>query len=355
MRNPRSVRRGYLIGLAAAVLFGLSAPVSKVLLDRVEPQLLAGLLYLGAFLAVGPTAWVRRSRAAEAPLQRRDVPRLAVVVLSGGVAAPVLLLLGLERVSGVTGSLLLNLEGTLTLVIGVVVFREHLGLRGLGGAVLIFTGAAALGLGGATGRVDAVGALLIGAACLGWAIDNNVTQTLTSRDPFAIVAVKAGVAAAVNIAVAVALGAGLPAVTVVIGAALLGSAAYGVSILLDAYALRALGAVRESAVFATAPFAGALLAVPLLAETWSTLDVVAAIVMAGGLVALVGERHDHRHFHEPLVHEHRHVHDEHHRHQHPAGVDSSEPHSHPHRHERLVHSHPHVSDAHHRHSHRDDG
>ena len=46
------------------------------------------------------------------------------MILAGGIVAPVLLLLGLERVSGVAGSLLLNLEGPFTIVIGVAIFRS---------------------------------------------------------------------------------------------------------------------------------------------------------------------------------------------------------------------------------------
>ena len=131
-----------------------------------------------------------------------------------------------------------------------------------------------------------------------------------------------------------------------------GAFAYGVSILLDAYALRMLGVAREAAVFATAPFAGALLAVPLLDERWTAVDIAAALAMAAGVVLLVSARHEHRHSHDPLLHDHRHVHDEHHRHEHRPGAAVVEPHSHPHRHEPLVHSHPHVSDVHHRHRHR---
>jgi len=116
-------RRGVLFGLAAAISFGVSAPLAKRLLDNVAPQMLAGLLYVGAFLAL--TMVGSRSRS-EARLRRADAPRMTLLILSGGVIAPVLLLLGLERVSGITGSLLLNLEGPLTIVIGVALFREHL-------------------------------------------------------------------------------------------------------------------------------------------------------------------------------------------------------------------------------------
>ena len=45
------------------------------------------------------------------------------------MVSPCLMLTGLTRVSGVTGSLLLNLEAPFTMAIAVLVFREHLGRR----------------------------------------------------------------------------------------------------------------------------------------------------------------------------------------------------------------------------------
>jgi drug/metabolite transporter (DMT)-like permease len=349
-RGMRAERSGYATALCAAVLFGASAPVSKLLLDHVGAQMLAGLLYLGAFLAVAP--FVRtRTRRGEASLRRADLPRLAGIAVAGGIVAPVLLMLGLERVNGVSGSLLLNLEGPLTVLLGIIIVHEHLGPRAALGSVVIFGGSAFMGLQGPGGNLDAVGGALIVAACLGWAIDNNLTQKLSIRDPFQIVAVKAGVAAIVNIGLALARGEALPALGVLAGALGLGACAYGISILLDAYALRALGAAREAAVFATAPFAGALLAIPLLAEWWTLGDVLAAVAMAVGVALLVGARHAHVHVHEPLVHDHRHVHDEHHQHQHAGDVDKSVAHSHAHRHDPLEHGHAHVSDVHHHHPH----
>ena len=54
----------------------------------------------------------------------------------------------------------------------------------------------------------------------------------------------------------------LPGLTIVALAMGVGFVSYGVSIVLDVYALRYVGAARESAYFATAPFAGAIAAVP---------------------------------------------------------------------------------------------
>ena len=127
---------------------------------------------------------------------------MILIVIAGGVVAPVLLLLGLDRVTGITGSLLLNLEGPLTIVVGVALFHEHLPRQALGGALVIFSGAFVLGLQTGDTHADWIGVLLIAAACGAWAIDNNLTRSLTVRDPRSIVRVKTGVAGTVNVALA---------------------------------------------------------------------------------------------------------------------------------------------------------
>jgi len=196
-----------------------------------------------------------------------------------------------------------------------------------------------------------VGIACIAAACACWGLDNNLTQSLTVRDPFSIVTVKTGVAALVNVTLALILGAGIPGASIIAGALVLGAVAFGMSVVLDAYALRLLGAARESAIFAVAPFVGALAAWPLLGEQFGVQEVVAGVIMALGVLAVLRERHEHLHEHDPLVHDHLHVHDAHHRHAHAPGTDPGEPHSHQHQHARLVHAHSHVSDVHHRHDH----
>jgi hypothetical protein len=114
-------------------------------------------------------------------------------------------------------------------------------------------------------------------------------------------------------------------------------------------ALRDLGTARAGAYFSTAPFAGALIAIPLLGETVTVTLVIAGVLMSAGVWLHLTEHHEHRHIHEALEHEHEHVHDEHHQHEHAEPVAG--PHTHPHRHEPLTHSHPHYPDAHHRHDH----
>jgi len=349
---------GAAAALAAAALFGVSAPLAKMLLPGTGPLPLAAFLYLGAGLGLTGVGALARARAGpgagprEARLRPRDLPRLAVVGAAGGIAGPLLMLLGLQRVSAVAGSLLLNLEAPLTILLAVALFGEHLGRRGAVAAVLIALGATLLGyLPGEAVRADWRGVAAIVAACLFWAIDNNATQRLAVRDPVAVARVKGLGAGACTLALALGTGLAMPPAPRILAALALGLVGYGLSVVLAVRALRTLGAARQAALFATAPFVGAVAAVPLLGERLGLRECAASGLMALGVTLLLGERHLHAHVHERLEHDHVHVHDEHHRHAHDDGVPADEPHAHPHVHAPLEHAHAHVSDVHHRHGH----
>jgi drug/metabolite transporter (DMT)-like permease len=280
---------------------------------------------------------------------RQDLPALAGMVVAGGIAGPLLLLFGLARLPGAQASLLLNLEAPLTIGLAVLVFGESLSLRELVGALVIVLGGAALSAGPGSGNSQWVGALAGAGACAAWALDNNLGQRLSLRDPVAVTRVKALAAGTVNIGLALAMGERLPPAPTLLGTLATGFLGYGLSIVLHLLAMRHVGAARQAAYFATAPFVGALAAVPMLGEQFGAPELGAGGLMAVGAILLVGARHDHRHGHEALQHDHAHVHDGHHLHEHDGAV--VEPHAHPHAHAQLVHDHPHLPDPHHRHRH----
>lgn len=343
---------GPVAGLAAAALFGASAPLAKLLVARVPAVLLAGLLYLGAGLALALVGAVRARVAPtrEAPLDRRDRLTLLAITALGGVVAPVLLVVGLARVSGLAAALLLNLEAPATIAIAVLVFREHLGARGALAIAAIVGGGGLLVWRPGALHADLAGVAAIGAACVVWGVDNNLTQRLSLKDPIAIVRAKTLGAACCTIPVALVHGATWPGAGVIAASIVLGAFSYGVSLLLDVYALRRLGAAREAAYFATAPFLGAALAVPLLGERLGPVELGGAALMAVGVALLLRERHAHVHTHEELEHDHLHTHDDgHHDHDHAEPLVG--PHAHVHRHAAVRHDHPHVPDLHHRHRH----
>ncbi|TAL27575.1 MAG: DMT family transporter [Alphaproteobacteria bacterium] len=344
---------GVPLALGSAALFGASTPLAKLLIGSIDPWMLAGLLYLGAGIGLAVYSRIKRIigvKTGEAPLRKADAPWLLLVILFGGVAGPVLLMLGLAQVEASAAALLLNLEGLATMLIAWVVFRENVDRRILLGAFAILAGAVLIswqGFGGGTG----VGMLLIAAACLSWGVDNNLTRKLSSADPVQIVTIKGLVAGGVNVGLATLHDTSLPPSSALVAAAVVGFFGYGVSIVCYVHALRHLGTARCGAYFSTAPFIGAALALLLFNEPLTWRLAAAGALMLWGVWLHVTEGHAHDHDHEEMTHEHAHTHDAHHQHEHGPDDPKGEPHVHVHTHKPLRHRHPHFPDLHHRHRH----
>jgi drug/metabolite transporter (DMT)-like permease len=347
-------RLGSALGVIAAALFGVSTPLAKRFLADVDPWLLAGLLYVGAgaglalldaAVRLGGIGW------REAAIPRAGWPWLGLALGVGGVAAPVLLMFGLVWTPASTASLLLTLEAVFTAALARLVFGESVGRRIGLGLVAISAGALVLGWTGAPTIGALAGPALIAAACLAWAIDNNLTRKVALADPLRIAFVKGSIAGVINAAIAAWRGAAWPAPQAIAGAAIVGFVGYGVSLVFFVLALRAVGAARTGAYFSLAPFFGAVAALGLLGERPTMRLAVAGGLMGLGAWLHLTEEHEHGHAHGEFAHEHRHRHDEHHAHRHEAGARLGEVHTHPHVHAGLLHRHPHFPDPHHDHRH----
>ena len=185
--------RSVAVALAAAALYALSTPFSKVLLADIAPNMMAALLYLGAGAGMTVLAFARVMRGDKAgaqgrPLERADTPYAAAMVALD-IAAPLLLMAGLSRSSAESVSLLNNFEIVATTLIARLAFGEWVAARtaaGIGAitlaCVLLSWDADAWGF--------SVGSLLTLAACVCWGIENNCTNRLSGCDPAHIVIIK---------------------------------------------------------------------------------------------------------------------------------------------------------------------
>jgi len=345
--------RGIVFALGSALLFGASTPLAKALVGTIDPLWLAGLLYAGSGLGLTLVLFVRVARDGRRnlTLPRADLAWLALTILCGGVLAPALFTFGLRLTSGAAASLLGNLENVMTVALAWFVFREHRSARVVAGMAAIVVACIILTWPTDAGAAGGAGAGLIALACLGWALDNNLTRKIAGNDATLLAAIKGGAGGAVNLTLAVLFAGHTPAAGAALAAGVLGFFGYGVSLVLFVIALRELGAARTGAYFATAPFVGVVTAFTVLGERPDVAFFIALPLMACGVWLHLTERHSHTHSHDRLVHDHPHRHDAHHRHEHAFPWDGSEPHQHEHVHEPLVHAHPHFPDLHHRHEH----
>ena len=332
--------------LFAALFFGASAPLSKLLLGETPPVLMAAFLYLGSGTGISLIKLSQRTTSdqKEAGIRRPDVKWLAGAILAGGILAPIILMISLQNTPASTASLLLNFEGVATTLIALLFFHESISGRAYAAIFAITLASIFLSTDFQGGFGLSLGALGVILACILWGVDNNFTRNISAKDPLIIVAWKGLVAGTFSLILGLLLGQQLPALTTILSILLLGFISYGLSTMLFIYSMRGLGAARTSALYGTAPLAGVLLSIMIFDDPLTLLFILAAIMMLIGAYLLANEEHAHFHIHMPVVHEHRHSHDEFHAH---GGIGMT--HSHEHEHPRTEHEHGHMPDTHHRH------
>ncbi len=338
--------------LTAAIFFGASAPFAKLLLGDISPVYLAAFLYLGSgtgisLLKLGQKI-SRPTQQVEAKIKKEDIKWLAGAILSGGVMAPIVLMVSLQNTPASTASLLLNFEGVGTTLIALLFFKEAISRRAWMAILVITLASVFLSTNFSEGFGLSLGALGIILACVLWGLDNNLTRNISGKDPLVIVAWKGMAAGTFSFLLTFLLGNAMPSFTSIISTMTLGFVSYGLSTILFILSMRGLGAARTSALYGTAPLAGVLLSIIIFAETPSFAYSLAGILMIVGALLLINEDHSHSHVHTALFHEHSHTHND------PAHAHDSittGAHSHEHEHAAEEHEHDHMPDIHHRHGH----
>ena len=347
--NVKTKHRAILYALLAAALYAINIPLSKLLLQRVQPAMMAAFLYLGAGVGLFLYGLVSGERKKVEHLTKADFPYTVGMILLD-IAAPVLLMLGLERTSSANASLLNNFEIVATSLIAALVFKEALSRRLVAAIALVTTASIVLSFEGEGSFQFNDGSLLILAAACCWGLENNCTRMLSGRSSVQITTIKGVFCGAGSLIVALVIGERFPAFPWIPAVMLLGFVAYGMSINFYIRAQKNLGAAKTSAFYSVAPFLGAILGMILLGERPGAQFYVGLAIMAAAAVLMgkdtIGVQHSHvhthvhshAHCHGDLIHTHEHTHV--HSHLHVHGEDEA---AHGHSHEKLEgheHTHP---------------
>lgn len=315
-----------LLAILAAALYAINIPLSKILLQAVAPTMMAAFLYLGAGLGLWLYGRFAREKEAQAPLTRAELPyTIGMVVLD--IAAPIFLMLGLERCGSANASLLNNFEIVATSLIAFFLFREQLSRRltlaialvTLASVILSFEGADAF-------RFDTGSGLVLAAACC-WGLENNCTRMLSDKSSVQITTIKGIFSGLGSLIVALVLGESIPELLSMGAVLLLGFVAYGLSINFYIKAQAHLGAAKTSAYYSIAPFLGVFFGMALLGERPGIQFHLGLAIMIAATVLMVKDTIELQH-----THEHSHTHTHPHRH-------GDKVHTHEHTH---VHSHTHI-------------
>lgn len=341
-------RTALLAGLLSGLLFGIATPFSKLLLTDLNSFQLAGLLYVGAGIAMIP-AIIKKGSQIKLLFDRNNLIRTLGIILFGGLFGPLLLMMGLRAADAASVSIWLNMELVATAILGVLLFKDSLDKFTLIGVVLTVCAGVITSMG--EGISGLTSALLITAACFCWGIDNHLTALTDGATPQAVTFVKGIMAGVVNLVIGTTI-ADTPVVfNTILAALIVGGFSYGLSIVLYVTSAQNIGATRGQILFSTAPLWGVILSYIFFRDSFHWTHLISILFLILAVVAINMTSHKHLHQHNKLEHIHYHKHnDGHHNHTH-ENFDANKGHSHLHSHDELMHEHPHYPDLHHRHKH----
>ena len=278
------MKKGIFLAILAASLYALSSPLSKLLLTRVPPTLMAGLLYLGAGFGMALIFAFRRAArtpSGEQRLSRGDFPFVLGMILLD-IAAPISLLLGLEKTTAENASLLNNFEIVATALIALLLFREKISPRLWAGIGCVTLSCMLLSVENLKGFELSYGALFVLLASLFWGLENNCTRRLSGKDPMVIVIIKGIFSGLGSLIIGLFLGEEIPSLFPILVVLAVGFVSYGLSIFFYVYAQRSLGAARTSAYYAVAPFIGVLLSLAIFRTLPKPIFFLALAAMLAG-------------------------------------------------------------------------
>lgn len=264
----KSAHKGIFLAVLAAALYAINSPFSKILLQFMSPTLMAGFLYLGAGIGMAIIAAVRKVKSEdvkEEKLTKAKLPYTVAMILLD-IAAPILLLAGLNLTTAANASLLNNFEIVATSLIALIFFKEKIGLRLWMGIFFVTASCAVLSFEDVSSLKFSYGSLYILLACVCWGLENNCTKKISSKDPLEIVLLKGIFSGIGSIVIGLCIGERITAVWSVFAVLAVGFVAYGLSIFFYVYAQRILGAARTSAFYSVAPFIGTALSLVIFGE-----------------------------------------------------------------------------------------
>ncbi len=349
----QSSKKGFLFALLSSLLFSLSTPLSKLLLEDIQPLILSALYYSISGVFFFPSFWMDKQYG---KIKAVDFKKISLMIISGAIIAPILLLYGIRTVSAFESSLYLNFEMVFTILIAYFIFKDKIGSKGVLGIIIVLS---SLLLWSIDFQIFAVfsnsfsiGVLLIIFACFFWGVDNNISRSLGDKSSLQITSIKGIVGGTFNFCLIFLLQIkfSLSGVQILL-IFIVGILSFGVSIMCFLFSLKFLGTIKSSLIFSLSPFFGAIISFVLFGNTFRIADLFVFLTILIGIVLLLVDQHVHNHNHLSFTHIHPMEDDLHHLASNIERIEQISDSIVKHTHVPFAHSHKHNHDLHHHHGH----
>ncbi|MFR6220751.1 MAG: DMT family transporter [Anaerococcus sp.] len=285
MRNKKV--KAIILALLAAVLFAISTPLSKKLMENIPPSFMAAFLYLGAGVGVGIMyIFNYKNEDKSLRLDKSDL-KYTISMIGLDILAPLLLMVGIKIGSASNASLLENFEIVATSLIALIIFKEKISYKLWIAIFFIIISSFILTFNDKTSLDFSIGSIFVLLATISWGLENNCTKKISEKSTYQIVTLKGIFSGLGSLFIGLLLKEKIINYKYIFLAMILGFVAYGLSIFLYVRAQRDLGASKTSAYYSVAPFVGAFLAFLINGERPDEKFLLALIFMIIGTIFVI--------------------------------------------------------------------
>lgn len=298
---------GYIYVSLAAIAYGISTPFSKVFLDFINPLVLSGWFYLFSGVSLF-WSFIKKLPSDKESIKRTDIKILIPIIISGSIAAPFFIFLGLKSIPAFQASLYLNFEVVFTILVALVIFRERITKKVALGIFIVIVFLMLWSINFNVLRIFEsfnLGIIFILLGCLGYSIDNNLTESLGNKYAPRLTALKGFFGGVFSLGLAAVLGYQLLfSIGQFLSIFSIGIISYGISIILFINSLQLIGTIKTTTIFSTAPFLGSIFSVLILSEPINWGDIIVFFVTLLGIYLIISDKHVHYHYHGIVLHTH---------------------------------------------------
>ncbi len=282
IKKAISENLGLTFALLSAFLYAFTIIIEKKYITFMDSYSILFYMYLGAGLGLFIIHKIlnQKENPKTEKITRKEVPKIILIVVCE-LLASFFIIEALKQTSASLVSLLSISEIVMTSIIAYLFFKDPMNKSEIIAIILVLTGSFILNFKGGILDNIQLSSIYVIVACFCWGLANNITASISNKEPTLFTAIKCTAVALMYLILIVSTGELIFNNLILI---FYGFFSYGLGILFYAVSTKYLKASKATLVFSFSPVFSILLSVLFYKDTITLTFLVSAILMITGIL-----------------------------------------------------------------------
>ena len=268
---------GLILAICSAFLYAFNVIIEKKYVDMISSEVILFMMYLGGGIGLFIIHLLTKNskKISQSKITKKEIPKVVVIVICE-LLASFLIIEAVKNVNASLVSLLSVFEIIMTAICAYFIFKDPIEKHEIISIILMVLGCIILNF--KSNILDGIGfsSLLVIGACFFWGLENNVTASISSKEPAFFTAIKCLSVSILYLILTLFKGTFNLSMPILI---IYGFFTYGLSVLTYALSTKHLGANKATIIFSFSPIFGVLLAVLIYKDGLTFTFIISMILM----------------------------------------------------------------------------